>query len=90
MYNLEYTGKFKKDYKLVLKRGYKEALLQNVITLIASKKPLPAKYKVHKLAGDYKDCWECHILPDWLLIWQIKEEINTLILIGTGTHSDLF
>ena len=90
MYHLEYTTKFKREYKLVLKRGYKEALIQNVISTIANNIPLAAKYKLHKLTGDYKDCWECHIQPDWLLIWQINEETNTLILTGTGTHSDLF
>ena len=58
--------------------------------MIANKSPLPAKYKAHKLSGDYKDCWECHINPDWLLIWQIDEVNNVLILIRTGTHSDLF
>lgn len=75
---------------MALKRGYKEALIKNVITLIANKTQLPAKYKAHKLSGDYKDCWECHILPDWLLIWRINEQTNTLFLISTGTHADLF
>ena len=90
MYQLEYTNKFKKDYKQALKRGYNESLINKVITLIATKTPLPAKYKAHKLSGEYKDCWECHIQPDWLLIWQVNETTNTLILITTGTHSDLF
>ncbi len=90
MYNLEYTTKFKREYKQALKRGCKEALIQDVIASIATNILLPAKYKVHKLTGDYKDCWECHIQPDWLLIWQINEKTNTLILISTGTHSDLF
>ena len=90
MYNLEYTTKFKREYKLALKRGYKEALIQHVIGIIANKKPLAAKHKAHKLTGDYTDCWECHIQPDWLLIWRINEQTNSLILISTGTHSDLF
>jgi mRNA interferase YafQ len=90
MYNIEYTGIFKRDYKLVLKRKYKEELIQNIIIQLANGTPLPAKNKPHKLTGDYKDCWECHIQPDWLLIWQINVKINTLILIRTGTHSDLF
>lgn len=75
---------------MALKRGYKEALIQRIIPLIANKQQLPAKYKVHKLSGDYKDCWGCHILPDWLLIWRVNERTNTLTLIGTGTHADLF
>jgi mRNA interferase YafQ len=90
MYNIEYTSGFKKDYKLALKRGYKETLIQHKINLLVNGTPLPAKNKAHKLTGDYKDCWECHIQPDWLLIWQINVSSNTLILIRTGTHSDLF
>jgi len=90
VYQIEYTGRFRKDYKLALSRGYKELLIKKAITMIANKSPLPAKYKAHKLSGDYKDCWECHINPDWLLIWQIDEVNNVLILIRTGTHSDLF
>ncbi len=90
MYNLEYTNKFKREYKLCLKRGYKEVSIQRVITSIANKTPLAPKHKAHKLSGDYQDCWECHIQPDWLLIRQIDEVANTLILISTGTHADLF
>ena len=90
MYNIEYTGRFKRDYKLAVKRGYKEALIRNIISLIAEGTAIPAKYSPHKLTGDYKNCWECHIQPDWLLVWQINEKTNTLILIRTGTHSDLF
>ncbi len=90
MYHLEYTNKFKREYKLAIKRGYKEALIQKVISSIAQKLPLPAKNKAHKLTGNYNDCWECHIQPDWLLIWQVNEATDTLILISTGTHADLF
>lgn len=90
MYHLEYTNKFKKEYKLAIKRGYKEALIQKVISSIAQKLPLPAKNKAHKLTGIYNDCWKCHIQPDWLLIWQVNEATDTLILISTGTHADLF
>ena len=66
-YNLEYTSRFKKDYKLLIKRGYVELLIKDVISLLANGIPLPAKHRIHKLSGDYKDCWECHIQPDWLL-----------------------
>lgn len=90
MYNIEYTSRFKKDYRTALKRGYNESLIQNVISSIAHGSPLKAKHKAHKLSGDYNDCWECHILPDWLLIWRTDESENTLTLIRTGTHSDLF
>ncbi len=90
MYNIEYTGRFKKDYKLAVKRGRKETQIQYVISLIANGTQLSSTYKPHKLTGEYKDCWECHIQPDWLLIWRINVNSNTLILIRTGTHSDLF
>jgi mRNA interferase YafQ len=90
MYKIEYTSGFKRDYKLALKRRYKEPLIQAIIGLLANGTPLPSKNKPYKLTGEYKDCWECHIQPDWLLIWQINVNTNTLILIRTGTHSDLF
>ena len=90
MYNIEYTGSFKRDYKLALKRGFKEPKIQTVISMLVNGTPLSIKYRPHKLTGEYKDCWECHIQPDWLLIWQINVITNTLILIRTGTHSDLF
>ena len=90
IYNLEYTCRFKKDYKLLIKRGYDELLIQNVISIIANGAHLPIKFRSHKLSGEYKDCWECHIQPDWLFIWQINMRTNTLILIRTGSHSDLF
>ena len=77
MYQLEYTKQFKRGYKLALKRGCKESLIQNVITLIANKKVLAARYKAHKLTGEYSDCWECHIQPDWLLIWKVDEKTDT-------------
>lgn len=90
MYNLEYTNQFKKGYKLALKRGCKESLIQNVIITLANRKSLAPRYKAHKLTGNFNDCWECHIQPDWLLIWKIDEDAETLTLIATGTHSDLF
>lgn len=90
MYTVEYTSQFKRQYKLAVKRRYNMALIQKVITLIANKAPLATKYRVHKLSGDFKDCWECHIQPDWLLIWRTDESANILVLVATGTHADLF
>lgn len=90
MYNIEYTGSFKRDYKLALKRGYRKQLIQNIIILLVNGTSLPQKNKPHKLSGVYKDCWECHIQPDWLLMRQININTDTLILIRTGTYSDLF
>ena len=73
-----------------MSRGYKERLLRDVIELIVHKSNLPVKYKAHKLSGDFKDCWECRINPDWLLIWRTDEINNVVTFIRTGTHSDLF
>ena len=90
MYQLEYTTRFKRDYKLALKRGCKESLMTNIITSLANKKQLAPKHNPHKLVGNYNDCWECHMQPDWLLIWQVDEVANILTLVRTGTHADLF
>jgi len=90
MHSIHYTGKFKKDYKAIQKRKYDLQLLKNVIRELAERAELPAKYLPHKLSGKYSDCWECHIKPDWLLIWQVDPELNEIWMIRTGTHSDLF
>lgn len=90
MYNIEYTYQFKKDYKKMLSRNLSELEINKIITALISKKELPAKYKSHPLKGNYNECMECHIKPDWLLIWKTNKETNTLTLIRTGSHSDLF
>ena len=84
------TGKFKKDLKLAQKRGYKLELLQNIIVKLSNEEKLAAKYRDHNLEGEYKGCRECHITPDWLLIYKIVDDELLLILTRTGTHSDLF
>lgn len=92
MLRAEFTGQFKKDYKLALKRGCNPQKLQHVLELLLHGQPLPEKYKDHALAGsrNYKNMRECHIEPDWLLVYKIEKEILLLKLIRTGTHSDLF
>ncbi len=90
MLTIKYHTRFKKDYKRVCKRGYNPILFQEVIEILAKGETLPAKYKDHQLTGNYKDCRECHITPDWLLIYQIDKNELILYLIRTGTHSDLF
>ena len=92
MLRIEFTGQFKRDYKLAVKRGCDPALLQDVITLLAGEKPLPEKYRDHALVNsrNYKDVRECHIEPDWLLIYKIVRDTLILRLIRTGSHSDLF
>lgn len=90
MFDLSITTQYKRDLKLARKRGFDENLLDEIILLLINGRPLPAKNKDHYLKGDYKDCRECHITPDWLLIYSIENEINLLTLQRTGTHSDLF
>lgn len=89
-YQIEFSSRFKKDYKLAQKRGYDIALLKEVIDILASGEQLPEKYCDHSLTGDYKGCRECHIQPDWLLIYRIEKDLLILGLTRTGSHSDLF
>lgn len=90
MYKIVTTGKFKRDLKLAKKRGYNLSLLSVVVDMLAAGKPLPEKYKDHNLSGNYTGCRECHITPDWLLIYEVEEDELILYLTRTGTHSDLF
>lgn len=90
MLTIRYEATFRKDFKRIVKRGYDIRLLEEVIEILASGNLLPEKYKDHKLSGDYKDFRECHITPDWLLIYQINDNELILYLTRTGTHSDLF
>ncbi len=89
-YGIVITSLFKKDLKTAKKRGYDLSLLNNVVNTLASGSPLAEKYKDHNLIGNYKGCRECHITPDWLLIYEISEDEIILYLTRTGTHSDLF
>ena len=90
MLTIRYQTAFRKDYKRAVKRGYDIRLLERVIALLAEEQPLPAEYRDHALSGDYSGCRECHITPDWLLIYEISETELTLYLMRTGSHSDLF
>lgn len=89
MLTIKYEKSFKKDYKRVKKRGYNIQLLENVLELLARQEPLSPKYKDHALTGDYKGFRECHITPDWLLVYEIHDEELILVLTRIGTHSDL-
>lgn len=90
MYTISTTKKFEKDVKLAVKRNLDTNLLKNIIEMLENDEDIPAKHKVHKLKGEYESLWECHIKPDWLLIWDKNKEIELITLIRTGTHSDLF
>ena len=92
MYTVKFTSKFKKDYKLYQKRGYDMDKIKKVISLIASgtnQDTLINEYKDHSLKGNWKGFRECHILPDWLLVYEIVEDTLVLSLARTGSHSDL-
>ena len=89
-YTIRYSNLFKRSFKKCLKRGCDEDKFRKVITILSESGSLPTKYRPHKLKGAYKDCWECHITPDWLLVWEQKDDELLLILVDTGSHSDLF
>lgn len=89
-YELDFTSKFKKDVKLLKKQGKNIEKLYEIINILAYGEELDAKYRDHNLIGNYKGYRECHIEPDWLLIYKIMENILILTLSRTGTHSELF
>lgn len=89
-YKLIPTAKFRKDMKRIKKRGYDLRLLTEVLDLLATGSVLPEKYKDHALSGNYQGHRECHISPDWLLIYRVEARMLVLVLSRTGTHSDLF
>ncbi len=87
---IRYHSTFKKDYKRIVKRGYNVNLLNDIIQKLAKGEKLPEKNRDHQLIGNYAGCRECHISPDWLLIYEIKKDELILVLTRTGTHSELF
>lgn len=84
------SNRFKKDLKLIIKRGYDLNLLDTVVEKLANDIPLEEKYRDHGLTGNYAGFRECHVLPDWLLIYRVDDTELILFLSRTGTHSDLF
>ena len=90
MYTVKPTSRFQKDLKKAQKRGLDLELLAEVIKKLAAGEELPPRNRDHALIGDYSGCRECHIQPDWLLIYEVEQEELFLYLIRTGTHSDLF
>lgn len=92
MLTIKYGVRFKKDYRLAIRRGCKEEKFKKVISLLQEEKPLPPKYKDHFLENsrNYKNLRECHIAPDWLLVYQVEKELKILRLVRTGSRSDLF
>ena len=90
MYKIVYTNRMRKDAKRMQKRGKDMNKLVNVLSLLAYGNPLPVQYKDHSLTGNLHDFRECHIEPDWLLIYQIYEDTLVLSATATGSHADLF
>ena len=89
-YTVKYGKRFKKSYKLAKKRGKDMEKLEKIVALLANGEPLPEQNKDHALAGNYEGFRECHIEPDWLLVYQYIENVLVLSLFDTGSHSDLF
>ncbi|MBD5504917.1 MAG: type II toxin-antitoxin system YafQ family toxin [Lachnospiraceae bacterium] len=90
MYKIVYTNRMKKDAKLMKRRGKDLDKFVNVLSLLASGSPLPVQYRDHQLSGNLHDFRECHIEPDWLLLYQIYEDTLILSATATGSHADLF
>jgi mRNA interferase YafQ len=89
-YTIKTTTQFKKDYKLAKKRHLDLDLLKEIVTKLANGESLPEKYKDHALSNNWKGHRECHLTPDWLLIYRYDEDVLILTLTRTGSHSDLF
>lgn len=89
-YTVKVTTQFKKDYRLAMKRGLKIELLEHIVASLADGMALPEANKDHGLSGNWAGHRECHILPDWLLIYRIEGNVLVLTLTRTGSHSDLF
>ena len=90
MLDIQLTSSFGHDLRLLKKRGMPLEKLEAVVNLLATGEPLPEKYKAHRLSGQWNGAWECHVAPDWLLIYKINERALILLLSRTGIHADLF
>ena len=88
MKSIRREGKFRKDLKRVTKRGYDLPRLYTILQMLADDEPLPPAARLHRLTGKWQGYWECHVRPNWLLIYRITE--TEVILARTGTHPDLF
>jgi len=89
-YDVKFTAKFKKDLKLAKKQGRNIEKLFEVVENPADREKLDAKFHDHELTGDYVGCRECHVEPDWLLIYEVYDDVLVLLLTRVGSHSELF
>ena len=85
-----YSSQFKRDFKLMQKRNEDMDKIRDIMDMLENEVPLKPKHNEHPLQGNYKGCKECHIEPDWLLIYDIDKSENEIYFVRTGTHSDLF
>ena len=90
MYEIKFTTQFKKDLKLAKKQGKDIEKLFAIVEQLAKRQPLEEKYRDHDLSGNYKGCRECHVELDWLLIYEVIDDILVLMLYRAGSHSELF
>ena len=90
IYAIKWTSTFKRSYKLAKKRGLPIDELKKIVDKLRTDTPLPAKFKDHELSGRYVGLRECHIKPDWLLVWEQNDNEIVLLMLNTGTHSDIF
>ena len=89
-FGIKTSKQYDRDVKLAKRRGLDIEKLLEVIMLLRNDEPLPANLHNHLLSGDYKDYWECHVTPDWLLLYEKDTEIRIISLYRTGTHADIF
>ena len=90
MYTIRFTGEFKRQLKLCERRGYDMEQLRTAIRILSTEGKLPEMYQPHLLHGNRQGQWECHIQPNWLLVWEQHDKELVLVMLNTGTHSDLF
>lgn len=90
MYEVKFTNTYKKSYKLMKKRGLDISLLDKVVDMLRQGQKLDDRYRDHGLSGQFQGFRECHIKPDWLLVYLIEDDVLTLTLVDTGTHADIF
>ncbi|MCR5453984.1 MAG: type II toxin-antitoxin system YafQ family toxin [Bacteroidales bacterium] len=89
-YTVTITSTFKKDFKRCMKRGMDMSLITKAMDILEESGTLPQEYYPHRLKGDHKGQWKCHIQSDWLMTWEQDDKVLTLLFLETGTHSDLF
>ena len=89
-YTVKYSTLFKKSFKKCMKRGCDSEEFKTIISILGETGTLPPKYKLHPLKGNYKGCLECHINPNWLLVWKQNDKELILLFVDIGTHQDIF